>query len=124
MDEREDMLRSLVLHDDRVVASVLAMGVGTWDPSSIDAKTSALVRLGALIALDAPVVSYQSCIAVALAAGASADDIVDTLMAVAPIAGCVRVVAAAPALALAIGYDIDAALESHDGTTGIHDEDR
>jgi len=124
MDEREDMLRSLVLHDDSVVASVLAMGVNTWDPSAIDAKTSALVRLGALIALDAPVVSYQSCIAVALAAGASADDIVDTLMAVAPIAGGVRVVAAAPALALAIGYDIDAALEAHDTTTAIPDEDR
>jgi alkylhydroperoxidase/carboxymuconolactone decarboxylase family protein YurZ len=115
MDEREDMLRSLVLHDDSVVASVLAMGVNTWDPSSIDAKTSALVRLGALIALDAPVVSYQSCIAVALPAGATPDDIVDTLKAVAPIAAGVRVVAAAPALALAIGYDIEAALEAHDG---------
>jgi alkylhydroperoxidase/carboxymuconolactone decarboxylase family protein YurZ len=123
MDEREDMLRSLVLHDDNVVASVLAVGVDTWDPSSIDAKTSALVRLGALIALDAPIVSYQSCIAVALAAGATADDIVDTLMAVAPIAGGVRVVAAAPALALAIGYDIDAALEAYDSTTAVHDED-
>ena len=123
MDEREDMLRSLVLHDDSVVASVLAMGVDTWDPSPIDAKTSALVRLGALIALDAPVVSYQSCITMALAAGATADDIVDTLMAVAPIAGGVRVVAAAPALALAIGYDIDAALEAHDTATAVHDED-
>jgi alkylhydroperoxidase/carboxymuconolactone decarboxylase family protein YurZ len=123
MDEREDMLRSLVLHDDSVVASVLAMGVDTWDPSPIDAKTSALVRLGALIALDAPVVSYQSCITMALAAGATADDIVDTLMAVAPIAGGVRVVAAAPALALAIGYDIDAALEAHDTATAVRDED-
>jgi hypothetical protein len=36
-------------------------------------------------------------------------------MAVAPIAGGVRVVAAAPALALANGYDIEAALEAHDG---------
>lgn len=123
MDEREDMLRRLVLHDDSVVASVLAMGGDTWHPSPIDAKTSALVRLGALIALDAPVVSYQSCITMALAAGATADDIVDTLMAVAPIAGGVRLVAAAPALALAIGYDIDAALEAHDTATAVRDED-
>lgn len=123
MDEREDMLCSLVLHDDSVIASVLAMGVDTWDPSPIDAKTSALVRLGALIALDAPVVSYQSCITMALAAGATADDIVDTLIAVAPIAGGVRVVVAAPALALAIGYDIDAALEAYHSTTAVHDGD-
>ena len=53
----------------------------------------------------------------ALGAGATADDIVDTLIAVAPIAGGVRVVAAAPALALAIGYDIDAALEAYNGSS-------
>lgn len=118
MDEREDMLRSLVLHDDSV-ASILAIGVDTWHPPPIDAKTSALVRLGALIALNAPVVSYQSCITMALAAGATEDDIVDTLMAVAPVAGGVRVVAAA----LAIGYDIDAALEAHKTATPVRDKD-
>lgn len=113
MGEREDTLRNLALHDEGVITSILAMGRDTWDASCIDARTHALVRLGALIALDAPVVSYQSCIAMALAAGATADDIVDTLIAVAPVAGGVRVVAAAPALALAIGYDIDAALEAY-----------
>ena len=116
MSEREDTLRHLALHDERVITSILAMGMDTWNASCIDARTHALVRLGALIALDAPVVSYQSCIALALAAGATADDIVDTLIAVAPIAGEVRVVAAAPALALAIGYDIDAALEAYNGS--------
>ncbi|HSK91246.1 MAG TPA: carboxymuconolactone decarboxylase family protein [Euzebyales bacterium] len=116
MGDREDTLRNLALHDERVITSILAMDLGTWDMSCIDARTHALVRLGALIALDAPVVSYQSCIAMALAAGATADDIVDTLIAVAPIAGEVRLVAAAPGIALAIGYDIDAALEAYDGT--------
>jgi len=117
MGKREDTLRNLTLHDERVITSILARGLDTWDTSCIDARTHALVRLGALIALDAPVVSYQSCIAMALAAGATADDIVDTLIAVAPIAGGARVVAAAPALALAIGYDIDAALEAYNETS-------
>lgn len=114
MDEREDMLRSLVLHDDGVIASVVGLGERAHGVSVIDPKTHALVRLGALIALDAPDVSYQSCVTMALASGATVDDIVDTLVAVAPIAGGARVVAAAPALALAIGYDIDAALEMYD----------
>lgn len=115
MRENEDTLRSLALHDEGVITSILATDMGRWDMSCTDARTHALIRLGALVALDAPVVSYQSCIALALAAGATADDIVDTLIAVAPIAGGIRVVAAAPAIALAMGYDIDAALEAYDG---------
>ena len=50
----------------------------------------------------------------ALAAGATADDVVGTLRAVAPSVGLARVVAAIPGLALAAGYDVDAALESLD----------
>lgn len=118
VDEREDLLRSLVLHDDGVVAAVLAEGVDTWSLSRLDARTHALVRLAALIAMHAPVVSYQSCVALALAAGATTDEILDTLVAVAPITGGVRIVAAAPALADAIGYDIDAAFEAYDGDHG------
>ena len=119
MDEREDMLRSLVLHDDGIVASILAEDADTWRLSRLDAKTHALVRLGALIALDAPVVSYQSCVALALAAGATADAVVDALIAVAPIAGEARTAAAAAGLALAIGYDIDAALETYDARGSV-----
>jgi alkylhydroperoxidase/carboxymuconolactone decarboxylase family protein YurZ len=50
----------------------------------------------------------------ALAAGATVDDVVDTLKVVAPMVGLVNVVSAAPTLALALGYDIDAALETLD----------
>ena len=117
MGEREDILRNLALHDERIITSVLATDLGVWDMSCSDARTHALVRLGALIALDAPVVAYQSCIDLALAVGATADDIVNTLISVAPIAGAARVVAAAPAIALAIGYDIDAALEAYNGSS-------
>lgn len=55
-------------------------------------------------------------------AGATADEVRDTLIAVAPIAGEARLVEAAPALAMAIGYDIDAALEAyqHSAAHGEH----
>jgi hypothetical protein len=46
----------------------------------------------------------------ALAAGASLQEIVGVLIAVAPAVGVARTVSAAPELALAIGYDIDLAL--------------
>jgi alkylhydroperoxidase/carboxymuconolactone decarboxylase family protein YurZ len=51
----------------------------------------------------------------ALAAGASEDEIADVLLAIAPVAGLGRVVAAAPDVATALGYDIEAALEEPGG---------
>ena len=44
----------------------------------------------------------------ALAAGASEDEIVDLLLVLAPIVGVARVTAAAPELGVALGYDMDA----------------
>ncbi len=45
-------------------------------------------------------------------AGASAAEIVDVLVGVVPVVGLPSVVAAAPNLALALGYDTDEAMES------------
>jgi alkylhydroperoxidase/carboxymuconolactone decarboxylase family protein YurZ len=46
-----------------------------------------------------------------MAVGASEDEIADVLLAVIPVAGLGRVVAAAPDVATALGYDVGAALE-------------
>ena len=43
----------------------------------------------------------------AVSAGASADEIVDVLIGVSTVVGVPRVVAAAPKVALALGYDLD-----------------
>jgi alkylhydroperoxidase/carboxymuconolactone decarboxylase family protein YurZ len=96
------------------VSSALAVGTDTPHISALDQKTEALVRLGASLALDAAVSSYQANVEMALAASASIDEIVGTLIAVAPTVGLVRTVSAAPVLALALGYDIDSALETPD----------
>jgi hypothetical protein len=55
---------------------------------------------------------YNAGVEDALATGASLDEIVGILIAVAPAIGLGRVVSAAPELALALGYDVDAALEA------------
>jgi alkylhydroperoxidase/carboxymuconolactone decarboxylase family protein YurZ len=70
------------------------------------------MRLGALIALGAGCTSYQWAVEAALAAGATVDDIVGTLIAVAPISGLARVILATPEVATALGYDIDRAFEA------------
>lgn len=111
MTEFEDRLRSLALNDERFVHSVLGIELDSVEASRLDSKTHALVRIGALLAVDAAPSSYQSSIEAALAAGASVDEVVGTVIAVAPTVGLARIVSAAPELALALGYDIDAALE-------------
>jgi hypothetical protein len=47
-------------------------------------------------------------------AGATQDEVADVLLAIAPMAGLGRVVSAAPNLAAALGYDVEAALEELD----------
>jgi alkylhydroperoxidase/carboxymuconolactone decarboxylase family protein YurZ len=79
--------------------------------SALDPKTDGLVRIGALVAAGADVPEYTSVVGAALAAGVTADEVLGAVIAVAPIVGSAPVVSATPALGLAIGYDIDAALE-------------
>jgi len=118
MFEYQERLRSIALSDDRFVASVLGMGQDTIEASGLDPKTHAMVRLAALLAVDAAPSSYNASAELALASGASLDEIVGILIAVAPTIGLGRVVSAAPDLGLALGYDVDAALEAQPETDG------
>ncbi|HEX2373604.1 MAG TPA: carboxymuconolactone decarboxylase family protein [Actinomycetota bacterium] len=113
----EEQLRRLALHDEGVIESVLAINLGTDlqdDACRLSRKTRALVRLAGVLALGAAPVSYQWHVAAALDAGATADDVVGTMVAVAPICGIARVVQATPDIALEIGYDLDTAFEELD----------
>ncbi len=64
--------------------------------------------------LGAAPVSYQWTVGAALDADATADEILGTMIAVAPISGIARVVQATPDVALPLGYDLDAAFEELD----------
>jgi 4-carboxymuconolactone decarboxylase len=113
VEDHETVLRKLALRDDGLIDSVLERQE-TPAPSGLDPKTWALVRLGALIAAAATPPTYMRAVDAAREAGASEREIVGTLIAVMPSLGVVRVVAAAPKLGLAMGYDVDAALEQLD----------
>ena len=71
--------------------------------SGLDARAYSLVKLAALIALDAPPASYVWQVSNALDSGATAADLVGVLFAIAPQVGGPRVVAAAPEIMVALG---------------------
>jgi alkylhydroperoxidase/carboxymuconolactone decarboxylase family protein YurZ len=81
---------------------------------ALDDRTRALIRIAALVATGGGPSSYEREVAGALAAGATAGDVVGTLVAVAPTVGMAHVVSAAAGLALGLGYDVDRALEGVD----------
>ena len=113
MDDYTDRLRKLALGDAALVAAVLA-GEPNREISGLEDKVHALVRLSTTFAVDAGQTSYQLAVERALAAGATPEEIAGTLLAVVGLTGVPRAVAAAPMLALALGYDVEAALEGLD----------
>src|SRR5215468_4764450 len=82
--------------------------------SALDAKTASLLQVGVSVALGSRAVGLEWSATRALAAGASEDEIAEVLLAIAPVAGLGRIVAAAPDLGTALGYDVAAALEGPD----------
>ena len=114
MSFQETLLR-LAMIDESFVEHDAGLALGLAGISALDAKTASLLQVGVSVALGSPAVSLEWSAARALAAGASEDQVVDVLLAIAPVAGLDRVVAAAPYLGSALGYDIAAALEEPNG---------
>jgi alkylhydroperoxidase/carboxymuconolactone decarboxylase family protein YurZ len=107
VDEVERLLRQLALNDEPSVRDVLVMGGDRVTRTKLDQKVGLLVRLGALLTLGAATSSLRVTVEQAIEAGASEPEIVGVLVTVGPAVGLARVVAAAPRLALALGYDIE-----------------
>jgi 4-carboxymuconolactone decarboxylase len=89
--------------DVGLLDEVLGLREAQLQSTGLDARTFALVKIAALIALDAPPASYAWQIGNALQDGATAEDILAVLRAIAPQVGGPRVVAAAPEIMLALG---------------------
>jgi alkylhydroperoxidase/carboxymuconolactone decarboxylase family protein YurZ len=107
VDAAEELLRRLALNDEKSVGIVLASGSGPGLDVALKPKVDLLVRLGALVAVGAATTTLKRTVELALAAGASEAEIVGVLVAVGPAVGLARVVATAPKLASAIGYDTE-----------------
>jgi 4-carboxymuconolactone decarboxylase len=110
----QEILRRLTMIDEGFVEDQAVLGLGLTRVSALDAKAVALLRLAASATIGAPGECLQWSAGRALAAGATEEEIAEVLLAIAPVAGLARVVAAAPEVATALGYDITAALEEAD----------
>jgi alkylhydroperoxidase/carboxymuconolactone decarboxylase family protein YurZ len=104
----EDTLAKIALRDERFIHSLGRVSGGGVE---LDERTCELVKLAALIGIEGSLASYVATVQAAQAAGASETEIVDTLVAVLPSAGVVRASSAAPKIALALGYELNPALQ-------------
>ena len=107
----QEILRRLAIVDEGFIGDQAGLVPGLTGAGRLDPKIAALVRVGALAAIGSPEVCLEWSTSRALAVGATEDEITGVLLAVAPVIGLGRMVAAAPGVAGAFGYDIEAALE-------------
>jgi alkylhydroperoxidase/carboxymuconolactone decarboxylase family protein YurZ len=98
---------------DTPVLDLLArMTADSLEASSLDERATMLVRIAALVAVDAPPASYLLNLGVAAESGIDEDQIRGVLIAVAPIVGSARVAAATGNIARALGLAMLAELEA------------
>ena len=83
-----------------------ALNVAGIQASSLDAESLMLVRLAALVAVDAPPISYVLNMEMAGETEISADDVQGMLAAIAPIVGSARVASAAGKIVRALGIEL------------------
>jgi 4-carboxymuconolactone decarboxylase len=108
----EEVLRRLTIADPAFVRALQGPDdIGS--STTLDARSAVLVQLGGLIANGAPGPVWQQCVSTGRGVGLSPDDMVGALLALLTLVGVGRVVDAAPHLARALGYDVDAALFGH-----------
>jgi 4-carboxymuconolactone decarboxylase len=96
-------LAELALGDPELLGEGLEMRAEMQRRSGLDPRSFALVKIAALIALDAPPASYLWQVGNALDAGATPEDLIGVLRAIAPQVGGPKTVAAAPELMVALG---------------------
>ena len=105
-DATRDALVGMSKGDQRVLDEMVELRAAEQESTGLDARTFSLVKIAALIAVDAPPVSYLWQVANALDAGATPQDLVGVLRAVAPQVGGPRAMAAAPEIMVALGLEL------------------
>lgn len=91
----ESTLSSIAQGDAPVLERLVAMNLDSLEGSGLDEKTYFLVRLAALVAMDAAPVSYLVNLGLAKDVGVTLEEAQGTLIAIAPMVGSARVASAA-----------------------------
>ena len=113
-DATREALAGFALSDPELLLEGIELRADWQERSGLDPRTFSLVKIAALIALDAPPSSYLWQVANALGSGCTPEDLLGVLKAVAPQVGGPRVVAAAPELMIALGLSLPAGVDGDD----------
>lgn len=102
----KEELAGLAISDPELLLAGLEARTEWQEGSGLDPRTYSLVKIAALIAMDAPPASYTWQVNNALACGCTPDELLGVLRAITPQVGGPKVVAAAPELMVALGLPI------------------
>ncbi len=97
-----------------VLDLLASMTTDSLEASSLDAETLLLVRIAALVAVDAPPASYLLNLGAAHELGLDAEQVRGVLAAVAPIVGTARVASATGKIVRALAVAIEIAEEEEE----------
>ncbi|MEU5536405.1 carboxymuconolactone decarboxylase [Streptomyces sp. NPDC020362] len=92
--------------DTPVLDTIAAMTIDSVEHCHMDERTLILSRIAALVAMDAPAISYLAHINPAIKADFTVEQLQDLLVAIAPVVGTARVMSAAGHIAQAFGVAI------------------
>ncbi len=95
--------------DSPILDLLATMNLAGVEASSLDPQSLMLVRLAALVAVDAPPVSYMLNLEMAGAADIDNAQVEGMLAAIAPIVGSARIASAAGKMVRALGLEISLA---------------
>ena len=95
--------------DSPILDLLKTMNLAGIEASTLDVQTLMLVRMAALVAVDAPPVSYMLNLEMAGDVDVDAEQIEGMLAAIAPIVGSARVASAAGKMVRALGLEISLA---------------
>jgi alkylhydroperoxidase/carboxymuconolactone decarboxylase family protein YurZ len=106
-----ETLSGLSTGDLKLLETAMGLRDSLLEETGLDSRTFGLVKIAALIAVDAPPASYSWQVANALGDGATPEEILGVLRAVAPQVGGPRVIAAAPEIMVALGLALPEGIE-------------
>ena len=103
MTNPNEVLQVLSKGDLSVLNALVRMHEGSLEESGLDPQTFMLVRIAALATLDAAPTSWLVNVKVGGEVGVEPEQIVGTLIAIAPVIGTARIISAASGIIRAIG---------------------
>ncbi len=106
--------------ETQVLDLLMRMTTESLEASSLDEQTLMLVRIAALVAVDAPPASYLLNLEAAGKVGVDEEQVRGVLTAIAPIVGTARVASAAGKMVRALGLAIELGELEAEGEAGEH----